>query len=161
LSTPASNLVALADAVVAALNEAVATFAETFTAVRRFAPITDLATVKAADPPLVYMIPIGDDEDRLGGGDKPSFMGDYQVDCVIYARVGPGGDAAEARCAALMLLRSQIREFFKPLRLRVVGIKGSYAVLDGVDGSPAYGQDRLVSEHCFVSAQTLLFRIPV
>lgn len=162
-----SNLVALADAIVAALNAAQpeggpSAFAEAFTAVRRFAPIIDLASVRADDAPLVHIIPIGDDEQRQGGGDKPHFMGSYQVDCVIYARAGAAGsEAAETRCEELMLLRGQIRDFFKPLRLRVVGHKGTYAVLDGVDGSPAYGQDSLITKHCFVSAQTFAWAIPV
>lgn len=164
MSDKQGNLVALADAVAAALNEAAtaapADFAVSFTAERRFAEVADMATLKTSDPPLVLVFPTGDMEERLGGGTRPSFSGTYEIDLVIYARVGVG-EAAESACEKLMLLRGQFRDFFKGIRLRVEGQKGTWAVLESVDGSPAYGMDSLTQRHCFVSAQTLSFAVPV
>ena len=65
-----SMLVALADAVVAALNGATAgTFTTAFTAARKFAPLIDLKdapdlTKTPAVSPLVLILPGSDDEDR-------------------------------------------------------------------------------------------------
>jgi len=159
-------LVALADAVVAALNGATAgTFTTAFTAARKFAPLIDLKdapdlTKTPAVSPLVLILPGSDDEDRQGGGPRASFLGDYAVDCVIYGRVGVG-DAAEALCAMLMDLRQQIRSFLGKTLVPVSGIKASAGVVAKVDGDPAYGLETLVNTHCFVSAQTFTFKVPV
>ena len=150
---------ALADAVVGALNGAPAgTFGQGFTAQRVFATVNDLTALAAGAAPLVQIVPAVDSEERLGGGATGSFQGDYAVDVVILARVGVG-DAAETACAALMLLRQQIRESFKRVALTVAGVRTTRAVLSGVDGDPAFGQRALLEWHCFVSAQTLKFRL--
>ena len=157
--TQQGTVVALADAVVAALSGAPAgTFGQAFTAQRRFATVTDLTTLAESTAPLVQVVPAVDSEERLGGGATGSFQGDYSVDVVIFARVGVG-DAAETACAALMLLRQQIRDSFKRVALTVAGTKTCKAVLSGIDGDPAFGQRALIEWHCFVSAQTLKFRL--
>jgi hypothetical protein len=170
---PKSNLVALADATVAALTAAqtppegeeesfISPFAEAFTAARRFAPLTDLAEVKDGDSPLVYILPLADDEQRQGKP-APAFRGDYEVAVIIYARVGVG-DAAETRVEELMLLRGQIREYFKngvARKLTVAGTTDTFAVLTGIGGNPAYAENILVEQHCFGSAQSLRFALMV
>jgi len=166
MSEPTSNLVALADAIVAALTAAQAQpainpFAEPFTAVRRFAPLADLSELKDSDPPLVYILPLADDEQRQGKA-APAFRGDYEVACIIYARVGPAGsDAAETRVAELMTLRQQIRDLFKNGRLTVAGTTDTLAVLTGIGGNPAYAENMLIENHCFGSAQSLRFTLMV
>lgn len=164
MSDEQSNLVALADAIVAALNAAQpaggpSAFSEAFTALVRFAPLVDLSEVKAGDPPLVIVLPLADDEQRQGKV-PPAFRGDYEVACLIYARVGVG-DAAETRCGELMLLRQQIRDFFKAGRLAVAGTTDTLAVLTGVGGNPAYAENMLIENHCFGSAQSLRFALMV
>jgi len=152
------NLVALADAMV----EVIAGIdpAHPFTAARRFAPVADLATLVLNAAAFVAVIPADDTESRVGGGASGLFQGDYEVDVVIYARVG-AGDAAEAACGNLMKLRQQIRDAFKSVAVTVEGQRTTRAILTGVDGSPAFNVARLVNEHCFVSPQTLQFRLTV
>lgn len=162
MADPKDNLVALADAVADALNAAQAQFIVPFTAARKFLPIEDLAKLKESDSPLVILHPMADDEERLGGGSVPQFAGTFEVDAVIYRRIGVG-EAAEEACEQLMLLRNQIRQFFRSGSLTVNGLKSRplKAVLAEVDGTPAYGQKTLLEEHCFVSAQTLTFAMAV
>lgn len=152
-------VVALADAVVAVINAAPAgTFDQHFTAQRVFATVNDLTALAADAAPLVQVVPAVDSEDRLGGGSTGNFEGEYAVDVVILARVGTG-PAAEIACAALMLLRQRIRDLFKRVALAVQGTRPTRAVLTGIDGDPAFGQRALLEWHCFISAQTLKFRL--
>lgn len=161
MSTPKANLVALADAVVAALAAAPAgTFAEAFTPAKKFAPMEELADLKRTDPPLVIVQPISDDESRQAKGPVAAWQGTYEVALVIWARVGVG-DAAETRIGELMRLRGQIREYLKGLRLAVAGTVDTAGILMEIVASPAYSDAAVIEHHCFGSATGLRYTLVV
>ncbi len=164
-----SPLVGLADAVVSLLDglqgpppaegHADPTpFACRFVIDRRFAVIADLSALKTSDPPFVHVFPIDDTEAVVGGGATPSVVGDYELDVVIYKRVGIGA-AAETLCEQLMLLRAQIRAAIYGQMFSLNGPRIGRAVRKGVDGSPAYNQQQLKLMQTFVSPQTFQFAV--
>ena len=154
-----SNLVALCDAAVQAVNAAYAAapadFACAFVAERRFAELATLDNLKAADDPLVLFIPHTDSEEGAAG---VAFEGEYEVLCIIYARAG-AGDAAETRCATLMALRDEIRHVLKSGPLTVTGLATFPAQCVAAEATPSFGMDSLVEKHAFCAAQTLTFRV--
>jgi len=155
--------VALCDAVVDAVNTAYAVAAPgdwpcSFNARRAFAQVADLDDIKAADDPLVLIIPHTDREEG-----PLDWSGEYEVMCVIYARAGiPGSDAAEAACAKFMALRDILRDSLRRVQLSVTGIRTFQAILSAVnvtDTLPAYGMDSLLQKHCFCGSQVLVFMV--
>ena len=177
MANPLSMLVALADAVKAALNAAqvapspVGTwqnpFATPFTAERRFVAVRDPSKLPFfnADPPQaprVVVVPMADGESRLGGGMRAITQGEFEVDVTIYSRVGPG-EEGEAACGTLMDLRQQIRDFFKVAPqgggLTVIGSSTARAVLTAIGGEMAFDEGPLYDGGLFVSPQTLKFNI--
>jgi hypothetical protein len=168
--TSTSVVVSLADGIVSVLASGMTAFDTPFTPARKLIAVQELTgvpdlTVAVVPPspapqPLVLLIPVSDDEERLGGGTTPSFMGDYSVDCLIYARVGADG---EALAATLMVLRQQIRDFLKGQILLLTGPRGktTRAVLERIEGSPAYDHSVLLRQHCFFSAQRFAWKVAV
>jgi hypothetical protein len=153
-------IVALADTFVAAINGAAqdGTFTGAFTAQRRFATLRNLEDIPANAETMLVVVPAADTQEREGGGAQPIFSGEYELDVVLYARVGTG-EPAERKCADLMALRQQIGDYGKDKAFIVQGPKTAKAVLMSIDGSPAFGQRTLIENACFVSLQTLRFRM--
>ncbi len=155
-----SNLLALCDAAVAAVNDAYASsgdWALPFTARRAFAELADLSSLKDSDQPLVLFFPHTDEEERIG---QVEFEGEFEVMAVIYAKAGaPGAAATDVKCEALMRLRDEIRETFKGITLACAGLGSFQARLIKVSAVPTYGMDSLVQKHCFCSAQVLTFAV--
>lgn len=163
-----SMIIALADAIAAALNAAqsptppaVSPFVEAFTASVKFAPINDLSKV-ADGTILLHLLPMDDSESRLGGGAYPRFHGTYIIDAVLYAKVGfDSGDPDDTKCRTLMDLKQQIRDYLKPARFSVpTGVRPTNATMEDIDGDPAYAGWSLLQQGVFVSCQTLKWSIP-
>ena len=154
-----SNIVALCDAIVTAVNTAYAAdptaFACAFVAERRFAELATLDGLKAGDDPLVLFIPHTDSEDGAAG---TGFEGDYEVMSIIYARVGVG-DSAEVQCAKLMGLRDEIRHVMRQAPLSVTGLARFPAQFIGSEATPSFGMDSLIEKHTFCAAQVLKFYV--
>lgn len=162
--TTKSMVVALAKAAAAALNAAPAgTFGTAFTALVRFVAVRDPAKIPdygqpARQPaePLVVIVPIVDNETRLGSGRM--FEGDYELDLTIYSRVG-SGDAADAACEALFELRQEMRDYLKRTPLSVSGARQAVATLMAVGGSPAFDEAVLWDQGVLASPSTLKFKL--
>ena len=161
-----ATLTSLADSIAESLNSAqappaplpvgwVSPFIVPFTAARTVLPIIDLS--KIGDTLTVAVIPIGYDQDRLGGGRTPQYDGNYEIDLLVQQRVGVG-DTAEALVASLLLLQEQLAEYFKPLA--VVLPDGRGCILGPIDASPAYSQKALLERNTFVGVQTWKFSVP-
>jgi len=168
MAEPTQNgyLVALADAMVAALNgaqvvtpPAVSPFATAFVAERAHAPVTDLTEITAA--PLVQVLPHSDSTEAEGLSQR-QVVGTLSVSVIVYGRVGARNAenkaAYEAKCAALSLLRDQLRHYFLTRAVSVVGIKTTRALLKKTDGEPAFFVADLKERHVFVSEQVFEFR---
>ena len=130
-------------------------FVLAFTAKRTHLPIIDLS--KIGDTLTVSVIPIGCEQERLGGGRSPQYEGHYEIDVLVQQRVGVGDDA-EAAVASLELLQEQLADYFKPLAVVIPDGRG--CVLGPIDASPAYSQKALLERNTFVGVQTWKFLVP-
>lgn len=155
--TPSANIVALADAAVVGINAASAgTFNLAFTAARSYLPLTDLT--KVAESPNVLFIPFSDSETHTGGNGKV-YQGEYQIYCIIYARVGAAIPAMNSKVDALLLLRNQLRNWFKPLVFNANGMRPFQATVLDFEGDPTYWHDALLKDGLFVSEQVITFKV--
>ncbi len=163
---PYATLTSLADSIAESLNSAQAApaplppgwaspFAVAFMAARTVLPIIDLSQIGNAL--IVDVIPIGYEQERLGGGRSAQYKGHYEIDILVQQRVGVG-DAAEAAVASLLLLQEQLANYFKPLA--VVLPDGRGCILGPIEASPAYSQKALLQEHVFAGVQTWKFLVP-
>jgi hypothetical protein len=172
-STVNGYLVALADAMASALNgaqvvtlPAVSPFATAFSAERAHAPVTDLTEIKDKNPdgspaaPFVQILPHSD-ETQAEGLSQRQVLGTLSVSVIVYGRVGArtaeNKVAYEAKCAALSLLRDQIRSYFLTRKVSVVSLKTTWALLKKTEGEPAMFIDDLVGKQVFVSEQVYRF----
>ncbi len=157
MSEVASNLVALADAVVARINAMPAEYFPTAVSAERIlSRVVDVADLKAGDPPLVLVYPAVTKQSRAGGGRSPVFISKPGVVLRVMGRVGVGA-AADAACEQDMLLLELLAECCKGVCLSVAGIKDSQAVLEEVEGDPAFYDEYLTNDHCFVADLKLTF----
>jgi hypothetical protein len=160
-----SRLLGLADALAEALNSAQpvqpappeeplpSPFVLPFTAEETPLPVVDLKEIGTTL--LVYVVPIGLDQERVGGGTSPVFSGRAEVDFLVEQKVGVGPDA-EAAVENLLLLQEQMVNLFKNC---AVILTGGRAVLSEVSASPTYSQAALLTRNCFVGVQTLTFTL--
>ena len=106
--------VALADVVVAMLNNAAPGFCLPITAVRRFARLTELKDLpKTGSPVAIDIFPGTDTSER--DGVAPSFSDTYAIHVLLQQHVGKDA-TSEGQISLLMQLRSQIAEFLMPRR---------------------------------------------
>lgn len=178
--SPESMLVALCDAVAEVINSATVTVdnpsggntpeSPTSTEVSilletgvnqanvTFKPLARLDAL--GESGYVEIVPIDDPEARQGM--SALFIGDYDLDIVIYGRVGKGSDA-DTKCREFMSLRQRIRDLFKGVQVSVSGLKTTRAVMVEVnkDTGPAYAQSKLFEEGIFLSVMGLRFTIMV
>ena len=168
MAEPTQNgyLVALADAMVAALNAAQdvtppteSPFVTAFVAERAHAPVADLTEITAA--PLVQVLPHSDSVEAEGLSQR-QVIGTLSVSVIVYGRVGArtaeNKAAYETKCAALSLLRDQLRHYFLTRPVSVAGIKPTRALLKKTDGEPAYFVGELKDRQVFVSEQVFEFK---
>ena len=153
-----SILLALTDAMVTAINNPANGWVTPITPARRaYAPVADLSTLTLNAPPLILLLPLADPSKRQGS--YHSFEGTDSVELLIYARVASPGTVRDTRCDLLMTLRQQLHDIFKPGKLAVPLTSG--AELLEIDSPAAYGENSLLVDSCFCSAQTLIFRVLV
>jgi hypothetical protein len=162
-----SRLVELADALATALNAAQpapadpdadppvetepSPFILPFAAESTALPVVDYKQIGTTL--LVYVVPIGFDQERVGGGASPVFSGRAEIDFLVEQKVGVGTDAQTA-VKKLLLLQEQMVNLFKNCAVILTGGK---AVLAEVSASPTYSQAALLTRNCFCGVQTLTF----
>lgn len=139
-------IIALADAVVTALNGAVdGTFNAEFTAVRAYRPqfnLEGLETLRVSVVPRSL---------AMEAATRTSLQRDVQIDVAVQKKVNVD-DAAVID--AQMALVEQIAEFFKFKRLPSVG-----AIWLVTQNAPIYSAEHLEQHRVFTSMLTLTFRI--
>ncbi|MBN2584873.1 MAG: hypothetical protein JXL80_17545 [Planctomycetes bacterium] len=156
-----SRLIALCDAVVAALNDAQpeppaeSPFVLTFEAERKVIPLTDLG--KIGDSLLLHVIPVGLMEVREPPGNLAGiFAGQYELDVVVQKRLPASDSDGNTTVPDLLLLLEQIADHFKAGQLTI----GSHrAVLTTVDAEAAYSVPCLMQKRCFLGVTTLGFKV--
>jgi hypothetical protein len=139
-----SELIRVADAVVAALN--VGAFSMPFTAERHYQPVFDLAEMKDLH---VSVVPRGRE---IAQAARTLATFDCKVDVAVQKKFTTG-DAAELD--PLMALAEELAEFFRCKRLP--GLPDAAWVK--TEHSPVYAQDHLQELRQFTSVMTLTFRI--
>jgi len=139
-----SELIQIADAVVAALNAA--TFAMPFTAERHYQPVFDLAEMKDLH---VSVVPRGKEVTQAARA-----MGtfDYKVDVAVQKKFVKG-DAAELD--PLVALAEEIAESFRAKRLP--GMPDAAWVK--TEHAPVYALEHMQELRQFTSVMTLTFRV--
>lgn len=139
-----SELIQIADAVVAALNAA--TFAMPFTAERHYQPVFDLAEMKDLH---VSVVPRGTEITQVARA-KGTF--DHKVDVAVQKKFVKG-DAAELD--PLVALAEEIAESFRAKRLP--GMPDAAWVK--TEHAPVYAQEHMQELRQFTSVMTLTFRV--
>ncbi|HOI55745.1 MAG TPA: hypothetical protein PLP01_10890 [Phycisphaerae bacterium] len=156
-----SRLIALCDAVAAALNAAQpeppaeSPFVLAFEAARKVIPLTNLD--KLGSDVVVEIIPTGLIETREPAGNLAGlFAGQYELDVAIQQRLpasdSDGNDTAED----VLLLAEQIADWFRQGSLTVGSHK---AVLVTVDAEAAYSVPYLMQKRTVLSVTTLGFKV--
>lgn len=139
-----SELLRVADAVVAALNAAALSLP--FTAERHYQPVFDLAEMKDLH---VTVVPRGVEVSQTARG-KGTF--DYKVDVAVQKKFEKG-DAAELD--PLMELVGEVAEMFRAKRLE----EFPEAVWVKTEHAPVYAQEHMQELRQFTSVMTLTFRV--
>jgi hypothetical protein len=159
-----SVLAALADVVVAAINDSGILPVTANAAERLYAPIVDLTNLGDAMRCSVLTQP-GDSEDRLDSLGVPVYNGSYSVEVTLYQRFSgaPNGAVCLAMGDLILATREAIRTLLKVgAAIQVPNCReNSGAIYLGAEGRPAYGEATVVEKHTFVSAQVLTFQILV
>jgi len=139
-----SELLRVADAVVAALNAAALPLP--FTAERHYQPVFDLAEMKDLH---VTVVPRGVEVSQAARG-KGTF--DCKVDVAVQRKFEKG-DAAELD--PLMELTGEIAELFRAKRLE----EFPEAAWVKTEHAPVYAQEHMQELRQFTSVMTLTFRV--
>lgn len=139
----AAVVVDIAEAIVAQLNGG--TFSQPFTAVRKYAPVFDLAEM---DTLHVTVVPHADTETRF---DRDTFQEDYSIDIGVQKRV----DMTEAALDAMVLLTQEIKDF-----LRTTPLAGCPAArFLRIEHDPLFSRKHLTELRQFTSVPVVTYRV--
>ena len=159
MAGPVQNLTALADDIVAEVNQQ--GFMAANQATTAFAPIEDLKVLVAGAAPIIHFVPNVGTEARRGA--SITFDGDYTVVCEVYQYVGLPASSYDTMVRALLLLTDQIADFLKGaggvLVFTVAGLKQFKAVLEDINGS--YDHMLLNQKGIFIHQAELKFKVIV
>ena len=136
-----STIVDIADALTAELNAHA--FGQTFTAVRRYRPVYELAEMADLH---VTVVPKGVALERA---DRSREQVDVRIDVAVQKKV-----AGEAEIDGLMALVEEIAAFARDLRLEECA-----AVWLRTENEPVYAPEHLAELGVFTSVLTLTFRV--
>jgi len=138
-----SSIIAIADALVLALNAA--TFSQSFTATREYQPIFDLSDLSAVQVSIVPKSVNIDTETRQ------LTQRDYDIDVGIQMRTTQDSENDD-----LMALTEEIADFFRgnPVSTTQTGT----ATLINAEIDPIFAPSHLTEQHVFTSVIKLTFR---
>jgi len=139
-----SVLIAIADAVVDALNAA--TLSQPLAAERHYQPVFDLPEM---DELHVSVVPKGV---KVLASSRNQNQHDYAIDIGVQKRI-----ADDAETDAMVLLTEQIADHFRLGRVQVDGV-GSVPLLT-VATDPVFAPEHLTEKRVFTSVVTLTFRV--
>jgi len=139
-----SVLIAIADAVVDALNAA--TLSQPLAAERLYQPVFDLPEM---DELHVSVVPKGV---KVLASTRNQNQHDYAIDIGVQKRV-----ADDAESDAMVLLTEEIADHFRLGRVQVDGV-GSVPLLT-VATDPVFAPEHLTEKRVFTSVITLTFRV--
>lgn len=139
-----SVLIAIADAVVEALNDG--SFGQELSAERHYQPVFDLPEMADLH---VSVVPKGVE---VLASSRNQNQHDYAIDVGVQQKV-----ASDAEADALMTLAEKIADHFRLGRVQVDGV-GSVPVLK-VATEPVFAPEHLTEKRLFTSIITLIFRV--